>query len=55
MGFDVETFLNKPDIEVFDELTKKELVVFAKHLNLKVKTTRKWTIRDAIIDTLVQN
>ena len=54
MGFDVETFLNKPDIEVFDELTKKELVVFAKHLDLKVKTTRKWRIRDSIIDHLVK-
>ncbi|VDI47440.1 Hypothetical predicted protein [Mytilus galloprovincialis] len=54
MAFDAGKFLKTPDLEVFDNLKKEELVLLAKHLKLDFKVSmRKQIIKNLVIDKLV--
>ena len=54
MVFEVSNFLEKPDLEEFDNLKKDDLVLLAKHLKIDFKASmRKLIIKNLVIDKLV--
>ena len=54
MAFEPSKFLESPDLEVFDQLKKDDLVSLARHIKVDFKLSmRKQTIKNKLIDALV--